>query len=69
MITIKFIIRKMEDSKEQPIYITTRFGRNEKLMYATPLKIKAAFWDKNGKDLKTPSIVRIKTNITQCWRV
>lgn len=52
MITIKFIIRKMEDSKEQPIYITTRFGRNEKLMYATPLKIKAAFWDKNRQRLK-----------------
>lgn len=52
MITIKFIIRKMEDAKEQPIYITTRFGRNEKLMYATPLKIKAAFWDKNRQRLK-----------------
>lgn len=52
MKTIKFIIRKMDEDKEQSIYITARFGRDEKLMYATPLKIKAAFWDEKRQRLK-----------------
>ena len=39
MANIKFLIRDVDADNEQTIYITSRFGRNEKLMYATPLKI------------------------------
>lgn len=52
MRTIKFIIRKMDEEKEQSIYITARFGRDVKLMYATPLRIKAEFWDGRRQRLK-----------------
>ena len=44
MANIKFLIRDMDAGNEQTIYITSRFGRNEKLMYATPLKIEPLFW-------------------------
>ena len=45
MARIKFIIRDMDADNEQTIYITSRFGRNEKLMYATSLRIEPLFWD------------------------
>jgi len=45
MANIKFLIRQPEQELPQTIYISYRFGRNEKLCYATPLKVEALFWD------------------------
>ena len=53
MANIKFLIRDMDAGNEQTIYITSRFGRNEKLMYATPLKIEPLFWDEKKECVKT----------------
>ena len=52
MANIKFLIRDMDADNEQTIYITSRFGRNEKLMYATPLKIEPLFWDEKKECVK-----------------
>lgn len=50
MANIKFIIRNMDSDAEQTVYVTSRFGRNEKLMYATPLKVEPIFWsEKDGR--------------------
>ena len=35
----------MSATSGQTIYVTSRFGRNEKLMYALPLKCEPMFWD------------------------
>ena len=35
----------MDSSSLQSIYVTARFGRNGKLMYALPLKCEPSFWD------------------------
>lgn len=35
----------MSASSKQTIYVTSRFGRNDKLMYALPLKCEPMFWD------------------------
>lgn len=45
MANIKFIIRKTSANDMQTIYATARFGRNEKLMYALPLKCEQLYWD------------------------
>lgn len=37
----------------QSIYVTARFGRNEKLMYALPLKCEARYWDSVRQRVKT----------------
>ena len=52
MATIKFMLRNMEAETEQTVYITSRFGRNDKLMYATPLKIDPLFWDEKKQRVK-----------------
>lgn len=52
MANIKFMLRDMEAKTEQTIYITSRFGRNEKLMYASPLKIEPKFWDPTSQRAK-----------------
>ena len=50
MANIKFLIRDTDSDSEQTIYVTSRFGRNEKLMYATPLKVEPIFWnEKEGR--------------------
>lgn len=50
MANIRFIVRDMDSDTEQTIYVTSRFGRNEKLMYATPLKVESIFWnEKDGR--------------------
>lgn len=69
MANIKFLIRDMDAGNEQTIYITSRFGRNEKLMYATPLKIEPLFWDEKKNVLKTQSIVPIRTRLMQLLKV
>lgn len=50
MPNIKFVIRNMNAEDEQTIYITARFGRNEKLMYATSLKVEPIFWSEKGAE-------------------
>lgn len=52
MATIKFIIRGKEQDNPTPIYVTSRFGRNEKLMYATPLRVAPLFWDEAKQRVK-----------------
>lgn len=47
----KFIIR-MNIEEPQTVYVTARFGRNEKLMYATPLKVERMFWDSDRQRVK-----------------
>lgn len=50
MANIRFIVRDMDSDTEQTVYVTSRFGRNEKLMYATPLKVEPIFWnEKDGR--------------------
>lgn len=45
MANIKFLVRQSSVEQPQTIYVSFRFGRNEKLMYATPLKVSPIFWD------------------------
>ena len=45
MANIRFIIRNMDAYDAQTIYVTARFGRNEKLMYALPLRCEPLYWD------------------------
>lgn len=52
MANIKFIIRDMDSDAEQTIYVTSRFGRNEKLMYASPLKVAPIFWSVKDERVK-----------------
>lgn len=52
MANIKFQVRNMEADAEQTIYVSSRFGRNDKLMYATPLKIEPLFWDEKKERVK-----------------
>ena len=42
----------MNAKTEQTVYVTSRFGRNEKLMYATPLKVKPSLWDEKRERVK-----------------
>ena len=52
MATVKFMIRFPDSDDPQSIYVTSRFGRNEKLMYATPLKVESIFWDERRQRVK-----------------
>lgn len=52
MANIKFTLRNTNTEKEQTVYITARFGQNEKLMYATPLKVSFKFWDESKQRVK-----------------
>lgn len=52
MAKIRFIIRGTDAEQPQTIYATARFGRNEKLMYALPLKCAPMFWDASKERVK-----------------
>ena len=52
MANIKFVVRGTEQDTPSTIYVTSRFGRNEKLMYATPLKAAPVFWDETRQRVK-----------------
>lgn len=52
MATIKFMIRFSGSEDPQSVYVTSRFGRDEKLMYATPLKVESIFWDERRQRVK-----------------
>ena len=53
MANIKFILRGKDPDTLTTIYVTSRFGRNEKLMYGTPLKVAPLFWDDARQRVKT----------------
>ena len=42
----------MDEDSPQTINVTFRFGRNDKLMYATPLKVEPIFWDADRQKVK-----------------
>ena len=52
MANIKFVVRGTEQDTPSTIYVTSRFGRNEKLMYATPMKVAPLFWDAERQRVK-----------------
>lgn len=52
MVNVRFILRQKNAEGLQPIYITARFGRNEKLMYSTSIKAEAIFWDEGRQRVK-----------------
>lgn len=58
MANIKFLIRQPEQESPQTIYISYRFGRNDKLCYATPLKVEALFWDAERMKVKVSRYCR-----------
>lgn len=62
---IKCIIRNKETDEKQTISITSRFGRNEKLMYATPLKVEAIFWDESKGRVKNTKYCTYKDELNQ----
>ena len=52
MANVRFILRQKKADGLQPIYITARFGRNEKLMYSTSIRAEAMFWDEGRQRVK-----------------
>lgn len=56
MANIKFLVRGKAQEKASTIYVSSRFGRDEKLMYATPLKVKPSLWDDKKQRVKIPRI-------------
>ena len=45
MAKTRYLIRNMNAPGPQTVYVTARFGRNAKLMYALPLKCDPIYWD------------------------
>lgn len=52
MANVKFLLRQLSGEQPQTIYVSFRFGRNDKLMYATPLKTEPIFWDGERQRVK-----------------
>lgn len=52
MANIKFLVRQLDRDTPQTINISYRFGRYEKLMYATPLKVEPLFWNVTEQRVK-----------------
>ena len=65
MARIKFIIRNMSAVAPQTICATARFGRNEKLMYALPLKCEPAFWDTGRGRVKSTMYCAYRDEINE----
>ncbi|MCA4465836.1 site-specific integrase [Bacteroides xylanisolvens] len=63
MANIKFMIRDMDAENEQTIYVSSRFGRNDKLMYATTLKVEPLFWDEKKQRVKNSKYCLNKDDI------
>ena len=63
MANIKFLIRDTDSDSEQTIYVTSRFGRNEKLMYATPLKVEPIFWSEKEERVKNSKYCTYKDEV------
>ncbi len=52
MANVRFLVRRMDEDTPQTINVSFRFGRNDKLMYATPLKVEPIFWDAEREKVK-----------------
>lgn len=52
MVHLKFILRNKSGELPQTIYVTARFGRNDKLMYALPVKCEPVYWDEVRERVK-----------------
>lgn len=52
MPNFKFIVRSMSSASPQSVYLTARFGRNSKLMFALPVKVEPMFWDAQKERVK-----------------
>lgn len=64
MANILFRLRETKGTKPQPIYLIYRFGRNDKLVFSTGLKIEPQYWNnKTGKARdKAENIVKTTIN-------
>ncbi|MGM9685607.1 MAG: tyrosine-type recombinase/integrase [Bacteroidaceae bacterium] len=65
MASIRFLLRCVKSETPQTIYVTSRFGRNEKLMYATPLKIEPIFWDEHRQRVKASRYCQQRDSINE----
>ena len=63
MANIKFVVRGTGQDTPAAIYVTSRFGRNEKLMYALPLKVAPVFWDADRQRVKNTKYCEDRDNI------
>ncbi len=52
MANIRFLIRNLDADEPQTVYVSCRFGRNDKLMYALPVKVAPIFWDASRSRVK-----------------
>ena len=57
MANIKFLVRGKNPDAPCTIYVTSRFGRDEKLMYATKLKIEPKYWDEKKQRAKVGKLI------------
>lgn len=55
MANVTFRLRKPNETTPQMIYLVYRFGRNDKLVYSTGLKILPKFW--NSEKMRVRNIV------------
>lgn len=65
MPSVKFTVRNMDAEDEQTIYITSRFGRNDKLMYATPLKVEPVFWNEKEQRVRNSKYCVYKDDVNR----
>ena len=63
MASVKFLIRFPSQEEPQAIYVTYRFGRNDKLMYATPLRTESVFWDADRQRVRNSRYCRYADDI------
>lgn len=66
MAKIKFILRNSVASELQTIYVTSRFGRNDKLMYALPLQCEAVYWDAEKGRVKATMYCPYRDEVNAC---
>lgn len=62
---IRYIIRNMDAQEPQTICATARFGRNEKLMYALPLKCEPLFWDATRGRVKSTMYCQYRDEVNE----
>lgn len=63
MANIKFMVRGKNPKTASTIYVTSRFGRDEKLMYATPLKVAPEYWDEKKQRVKNSQFCRDRDEV------
>ncbi len=62
MASIKFLVRGKDPDKASAICVSARFGRDEKLMYATPLKVEPKYWDEKKQRAKVGKTIPVVKN-------